>query len=123
MVLLVGVVDDIDIKGLRASKKFIGQFIAALTLVPFGFVIDSLHLPFIGIVNIDFFLGGALTIAWVIGITNAVNLIDGMDGLASGLAVLGAIALSILSILSGNWRSCALQCVYSGLTRGCSGRL
>jgi UDP-GlcNAc:undecaprenyl-phosphate GlcNAc-1-phosphate transferase len=101
LVLLVGVVDDIDIKGLRASKKFIGQFIAALTLVPFGFVIDSLHLPLIGIVKVDFILGLALTIAWIIGITNALNLIDGMDGLASGLAVLAAMALSILSILSG----------------------
>jgi UDP-GlcNAc:undecaprenyl-phosphate/decaprenyl-phosphate GlcNAc-1-phosphate transferase len=101
LVLLVGVVDDIDIKGLRASKKFIGQFIAALTLVPFGFVIDRLHLPVIGIVNVDLIVGLALTIVWVIGIINALNLIDGMDGLASGIAMLASIALIILSILSG----------------------
>ena len=101
LVLLVGVVDDIDSTGLRASKKFFGQLLAALTLVPFGFVIDSLHLPFFGIVDLNFAVGLALTITWIIGVTNALNLIDGMDGLASGLALLACIALTVLSILSG----------------------
>ncbi len=102
LVLLVGIVDDIDLKGLRASKKLVGQFIAALTIVPFGFVIDRLHLPFIGIVDVDFVIGLVLTVAWILGVTNAMNLIDGMDGLASGLVMLASIALAILSILSGN---------------------
>lgn len=102
LVLLVGIVDDINIKGLRASKKFVGQVLAALALIPFGFLIETLTVPFIGVVNLGSIIGISLTIAWVVGITNAFNLIDGMDGLSSGMAVIAAITLTILSILTGN---------------------
>jgi UDP-GlcNAc:undecaprenyl-phosphate GlcNAc-1-phosphate transferase len=99
LIFLVGVLD--DIKGLNAPKKFAGQILAALALVPFGFLIKTLEIPFIGTIHLGFFFGLALTIVWVVAITNAFNLIDGMDGLASGVAVIASITLAILSIISG----------------------
>ena len=99
LILLIGVLD--DIKGLNAPKKFAGQILAALALVPFGFLIKTLEIPFIGTVHLGFFFGIALTIVWMVAITNAFNLIDGMDGLSSGVTIIASIILVILSILSG----------------------
>jgi UDP-GlcNAc:undecaprenyl-phosphate GlcNAc-1-phosphate transferase len=99
LIFLVGVLD--DIKGLNAPKKFAGQIVAALALVPFGFLIKTLEIPFIGTVHLGFFFGLALTVFWIVAIINAFNLIDGMDGLSSGVAVIASIILAILSILSG----------------------
>jgi len=100
-ILLVGLLDDINSRGLEASKKLIGQIVAALTLIPFGFVIETLNLPFIGIVHLGFPLGLLLTVLWMVAITNAVNLTDGMDGLCSGLAIIAAVTLGVFALLSG----------------------
>ena len=99
LIFLVGLLD--DIKGLNAPQKFAGQIVAALVLVRFGFFIKTLEIPFIGTIHLGFW-GIALTIFWVVGIVNAFNLIDGMDGLSSGVTVIASIILVIFSILSGN---------------------
>lgn len=62
------------------------QFLAACLLIQYGVRTDSLHLPF-GIV-IDWpILSALFTLVWVVGITNAVNLMDGLDGLAGGISL------------------------------------
>ena len=116
LIFLVGVLD--DIKGLNAPKKFAGQILAALALVPFGFLIKTLEIPFIGTVHLISFFGLGLTIVWVVVITNAFNLIDGMDGLASGVVVIASIILVIFSILSGKLLMAIVLIAVLGSTLG-----
>ncbi|MBM3242803.1 undecaprenyl/decaprenyl-phosphate alpha-N-acetylglucosaminyl 1-phosphate transferase [Candidatus Poribacteria bacterium] len=116
LIFLIGLLD--DIKGLNAPKKFAGQILSALALVPFGFLIKTLEIPFIGTVHLGFFFGIALTVFWVVAIINAFNLIDGMDGLSSGVAVIASITLAIFSILSGKLLMAIVLIAVLGSTLG-----
>ena len=85
MVYIVGIVDDLI--GLTAKSKFAVQ-IAAATLLPLtGLYINHLY-NFLGIGDIPFWAGAALTVFMIVFIDNAINLIDGIDGLAAGLSFL-----------------------------------
>ena len=91
LLLAVGLVD--DIRGMRALVKLAFQVAVALVAFGLGLSLDRLHLPW-GIVDLGI-LALPITVAWFVGVINAVNLIDGLDGLASGvvLTVLGAFGL------------------------------
>jgi len=89
-----------DLWTLNAREKLVGQITAALILIPFGFVIRSLNLPFVGTISIGWQIGIPLTVFWVVGIMNTINFIDGMDGLAAGVAVTIATALFIVSVIN-----------------------
>jgi len=81
---LVGLVD--DIYSVRPYQKLIGQLIGA------GFIVLSgLKLPLTGYEIVDIWL----TVFWVIGITNAINLLDNMDGLAAGVSAIAAFSLAM----------------------------
>ena len=81
----LGVLD--DIKPLSPTAKLIGQILAAAVVVFFGRNLDFFDLE---ILNIIF------TFGWLIGITNAINLLDNMDGLAGGIALIAALMLSLM---------------------------
>lgn len=81
---LVGLVDDLI--SVRPYQKLIGQLAGAGTLVLFG-----LKLPLTGYEIIDIWI----TVFWVIGITNAINLLDNMDGLAAGISAIAAFSLAM----------------------------
>jgi len=98
IIAITGIWD--DLWTLNARKKLIGQITAALILIPFGFVIRSLNLPFVGTISIGWQIGIPLTVFWVVGIMNTINFIDGMDGLAAGVAVTIATALFIVSVIN-----------------------
>jgi len=85
---LLGVVD--DKWGLGSYVKLFGQFLAASILIYTGVQIRL----FGGWMDI------ALTIAWVVGVTNAMNLLDNMDGLSGGIAMIGAVFFTLLASLS-----------------------
>lgn len=91
LLLVLGVFD--DVRGTRALVKLAFQVAAALIAFGLGLSLDRLHLPW-GIVNLGV-LALPITVAWIVGVINAVNLIDGLDGLAAGVAltVLGAFGL------------------------------
>ncbi|MGD9562046.1 MAG: glycosyl transferase [Pyrinomonadaceae bacterium] len=80
---LVGLLD--DILNIKPYQKLIGQLIGAVFVVGFG-----LKLPLTGYELIDIWI----TVFWLVGITNAVNLLDNMDGLAAGIAAIGAFSLA-----------------------------
>ena len=85
MIYAVGLVD--DLVGLTARSKFAVQIVAA-SLLPFsGLYINHLY-NFLGIGDIPFWVGALLTIFMIVYIDNAINLIDGIDGLAAGLSFL-----------------------------------
>jgi UDP-GlcNAc:undecaprenyl-phosphate GlcNAc-1-phosphate transferase len=84
LLFFVGLVDDLI--NIRPYQKLIGQLAGAGILVLFG-----LTLPLTGNQLIDIWI----TVFWVIGITNAINLLDNMDGLAAGIAAIAAFSLSL----------------------------
>ncbi len=99
-IVALGLID--DIKGLRARWKLLGQIVIALFVCLSGYAVTTVAIPFIGPVNFGVSVGGLLTILWVVGLINAFNLIDGVDGLAAGIALIGAGALVALGIIQQN---------------------
>ena len=93
LLYLVGIADDLI--GVRYRAKFIFQVICGLFLVGAGIWVRSLF-GFLGIHYLNIWLGGLLTIVLVIFITNAINLIDGIDGLASGLSGVACLYYGIV---------------------------
>jgi len=114
-ILALGLVD--DTRGMRARYKLAGQVAVAFFVSISGFAVPSLSLPVIGtidfsiaslslpvvgVIHLGQVLGVLLTTFWIVGLINAFNLIDGVDGLASGIAFIGAISLAALGFIQGN---------------------
>lgn len=92
-----------DVKGIPSIVKLLAQILAAIIVVASGIRIENFKLPFIDdkiIVNEVF--SYILTIGWIIGITNAINLIDGLDGLSSGVCLISCLSLLIIFSLNGS---------------------
>lgn len=83
-ILAVGVYD--DVRGLRARHKLMLQLAVAATMWGFGYQIERIGLPWVGSVELGTTVSFFATLAWFAAIMNAVNLIDGLDGLAGGVA-------------------------------------
>jgi UDP-GlcNAc:undecaprenyl-phosphate GlcNAc-1-phosphate transferase len=98
ILFLTGILDDFE--NLRARYKLVLQIIAAVIVVTSGFRFSSLPLPF-GITLRNGFATYGITLLWIVGITNALNLIDGMDGLAGGIACIAALFWGFLSFAAG----------------------
>jgi UDP-GlcNAc:undecaprenyl-phosphate GlcNAc-1-phosphate transferase len=100
LIFLIGLLD--DFADLRARIKLVGQIIASLLVIIGGAGIRNLTLPFLELtLNLGWF-GPVLTLFWLVGMTNAVNLIDGMDGLSAGIAATTCFIYGIAFMLSGN---------------------
>jgi UDP-GlcNAc:undecaprenyl-phosphate GlcNAc-1-phosphate transferase len=96
--LLVGLFD--DLYGLRYYWKFAAQIIAAVYIWSCGFRIETISHPMGGNLDLEL-LSFPLTILWIVGITNAVNLIDGLDGLAAGIALITTLAVAVIAFARG----------------------
>jgi UDP-GlcNAc:undecaprenyl-phosphate GlcNAc-1-phosphate transferase len=100
MMLLIGLWD--DLKGLKAWTKFTAQIMVALTAWLLGFRILLSWSPTGKVLPLGI-LSLPLTILWIVGITNAFNLIDGIDGLASGAALFAAASMIVTSLGEGQF--------------------
>jgi len=98
-IVALGIVDDVF--GLRARFKLLGQIAIALFVATSGSGIESLNLPVIGNFYLGDVAGTLLTVFWIVGVTNAINLIDGMDGLAAGVALIASVAFAIIAAVNG----------------------
>jgi UDP-GlcNAc:undecaprenyl-phosphate GlcNAc-1-phosphate transferase len=99
VICLLGVWD--DIKGISAKTKLLGQFIAAGIVIYAGIRVNFITNPIDG-TTIDLgYWRYPLTVLWIVGMTNAVNLIDGLDGLAAGVSSIAAVSLGIVAWLEG----------------------
>ena len=96
LVLLLGVYD--DLRGTNAVVKFAGLGIIATLFYALGGRIDALSVPLLGSVELPPLLSFVFTIVWLVGITNAFNLIDGLDGLASGAALFSSLVILSVSV-------------------------
>lgn len=112
----IGLADDfVDI---RARYKFFLELGAAVLLSSLGFRFLSMTLPF-GIGLVDFgALGYFLTILWITGVPNALNLIDGMDGLAGGVTVFTAITYGAFFIICGDLGAALVCLILAGSVCG-----
>jgi UDP-GlcNAc:undecaprenyl-phosphate GlcNAc-1-phosphate transferase len=98
-VLLLGLVD--DLRSVSFQWKFLFQVLAASTVWAAGFRVQMLGIPFVSDPVHLGWLSLPLTVLWIVGITNAFNLIDGLDGLAAGTALITTTVVAILALHGG----------------------
>jgi len=92
-----------DVRGIPSLVKLAAQIIAAIIVVMCGVKIGNFTLPFTdNKIMINEVFSYILTIAWIVGITNAINLIDGLDGLSSGVCLISCLSLLIIFSLNGS---------------------
>jgi len=99
VIYFVGIIDDLH--GVRYRTKFVAQIIAGLCLCFSGLWINDLH-GIMGLHEVSPWIGWPVTIFAIVFITNAINFIDGIDGLASGLCVMAMIYYIIVLLLTNS---------------------
>ncbi len=115
MVFLVGLIDDLI--GVSAWKKLLVEVAAAALLIETGWTVGAVSIPGGTHVNLGV-LGPAVAILWLVGVTNAVNLLDGLDGLAGGVVAIIASSLLIYALLLGNLGTVFLMAAVVGSCAG-----
>ncbi len=95
LMFLLGLVD--DIYGLNAKFKFVIQITIASIVFCLGVKITNIYIPFVGIWHIPLILSYFATIGWLAGISNAVNFIDGVDGLAGSVITVSSVSLGLMA--------------------------
>lgn len=102
IITLTGIID--DIKTIKPLTKLAGQLLAAIVVVSFGVRIEHISVPFITeTFKIDSSVTSSfITIVWIVVITNAINLTDGLDGLSSGITLISSISLLIIFSLNAS---------------------
>ncbi|MDD3898565.1 MAG: MraY family glycosyltransferase [Syntrophomonadaceae bacterium] len=98
IIFTAGLLDDIFT--LPAWVKLIPQVLAASVAVYSGIVVSFVTNPFDGMLNLGY-LSIPITLLWIVGITNAINLIDGLDGLAAGVTAIAGCTMGIVTLLNG----------------------
>jgi UDP-GlcNAc:undecaprenyl-phosphate GlcNAc-1-phosphate transferase len=116
MIFLLGLLD--DIYGIRAIIKLAVQLMVAIIIMAFGFVFRKISVPWgTGLLDLGLF-SYPLTLLWIIGITNSINLIDGMDGLAGGVTFISAFAFALFALAAKNMISAEICFAIMGSVAG-----
>jgi UDP-GlcNAc:undecaprenyl-phosphate GlcNAc-1-phosphate transferase len=109
---LIGALD--DLLDLRARWQLLGQVGLALGAVALGIGINQVNNPFgPGTIPFSGVLATAITVLWIVGMINSVNFIDGLDGLSSGIGLIAALTLGVISLttqVAGGQPFVALLC-------------
>lgn len=112
----LGLID--DFRNLRAVLKLLVQILAATVVVIGPFRIESFTVPFIWTQVSLGFWSYPITVIWIVAISNALNFIDGVDGLAGGTAALSALFFAIVAFLLGNGIAAAIAVALLGALLG-----
>ena len=115
ILVTIGIID--DIWGMKAKVKLFGQLIIAILTVFFVLHNNMLHqiyLPFFGLIHLHVAVSSIISIFWIVGLINAFNLIDGIDGLASGVAFFVSLTLALLALISHNYLILSLSIFLAG---------
>lgn len=115
IIIILGMID--DKVTLSPKTKLFGQIIAAIVVVSSGLLIEYVTIPFYGKLEFGMF-SHLITVLWIIGITNAINLIDGLDGLAAGVSSIALTTILIMAVLDNQWLVIALSLILLGSTIG-----
>ncbi len=98
-----------DRVGLSAWVKLLGQILGGMILVATGVTVELTHLPMVD---------GAITLFWIVGITNAMNLLDNVDGLCGGIAAIASAFFLLISSLNGQYLVGSLSAAILGASIG-----
>ena len=120
IILISGIID--DLKGLSPKKKMLFQLLAGLVLIIGDVKIDFVTNPFTDNNAVIYlkWLSIPITLFWVVGITNTLNLIDGLDGLAAGVAMISSLSLTLVAQKFGYDTVVIMSAIVAG---GCLGFL
>ncbi|TJX13392.1 undecaprenyl/decaprenyl-phosphate alpha-N-acetylglucosaminyl 1-phosphate transferase [Tissierella creatinini] len=118
IILISGMID--DRKGMSPKLKLLFQIVAGLVLIAGDVKVDFFTNPFT--INNDLiylnWLSIPITLFWVVGITNTLNLIDGLDGLAAGVAMISALSLTFVAEKFGYTTVILISAIVAGSTLG-----
>ena len=115
IIVMLGIAD--DKYDLNARLKFLIQILAALIPVTQGCLIEYISNPlsFVGPSNLDLgFLSIPVSILWIVGLTNAVNFIDGLDGLSAGVCSISCLTMGVIALILGRNQEALLLFVLLG---------
>lgn len=113
---VIGVLDDVI--QMRARYKLMGQLGVAIAVCTLGVRVDVISLPGLDSLALPSFVGSALTVLWLVGMTNAFNLIDGVDGLAAGAAFVALVTMTIVGAVNQQWATTWVTLTLAGATLG-----
>jgi UDP-GlcNAc:undecaprenyl-phosphate/decaprenyl-phosphate GlcNAc-1-phosphate transferase len=116
LVFLVGVYD--DLRGANARLKFAALGLGGALFYALGGRVELLSVPLVGTVELPQVASFALTIVWVVGISNAFNLIDGVDGLAAGAALFASLVMLVVAVMLGHPLVAVMACALCGALVG-----
>lgn len=114
--IALGIVDDRH--PVRPKVKLLVQSVVALAAVLLGFRVEAVTLPGFDSLVLPGVVGGLLSLLWIVGITNAINLTDGLDGLAAGICLLAAMVNSVVAIWLGNHYMSVMMVLLAGSLLG-----
>ncbi len=114
--LMVGIGMLDDIFRIPALAKLAGQIVAALVPVLFGITIDYINF-FGSYVQFGVF-SIPVTVLWIVAVTNAINLVDGLDGLACGISTISAISIMVFALLEVNYSIALIVAILVGACMG-----
>lgn len=101
VIAVVGFVD--DWKQIKPWTKLLGQTVAAIIVMFFGITIGDFNIPVIDyLIELNDVMEYIITWLWIVGITNAINLTDGLDGLSSGITLIACVSLLIIFSINGS---------------------
>jgi UDP-GlcNAc:undecaprenyl-phosphate GlcNAc-1-phosphate transferase len=116
LIAALGLAD--DVYRLKPITKIVFQTIAAAMVVADGHGVGRIIDPFTGDTVLLGWLAAPITLLWIVGITNAFNLIDGLDGLAAGVGLIASLTLSIISLTAGRLDVALLTVALAGALGG-----
>lgn len=119
IIVVTGIID--DVKQISAKYKLAGQILAAAIAIYSGVTIDFIKFPFANTESGFVFLRvfkTPMTIFWIVGITNTVNLIDGLDGLAAGVSAIASLSLAAVAYNVGQYNVAILLAILAGSAAG-----
>lgn len=114
ILVCLGILDDIF--RLSAWLKLLVQLFVAGIAVCFGIVID--HITLFGAYISFGYFAIPITVLWIVGLSNAINLIDGLDGLACGVSVITSLSIFLVTLIAGDTTSALITAILIG---SCSG--
>ena len=114
ILVILGILDDIF--RLPALIKLVVQLIVAGIAVSFGILIE--HITLFG-AHIEFgYFAIPITIFWIVGLSNAINLIDGLDGLSCGVSAITSISIFMVMLITGDFTSALITAILTGACLG-----
>jgi UDP-GlcNAc:undecaprenyl-phosphate GlcNAc-1-phosphate transferase len=117
MVFAVGLLD--DVRNASVVARLGVQALAASLVYWYGGVaIAKVGIPFLGQVHLEWWVAYPLTVLWIVGVTNALNIIDGLDGLASGVAFIACASVFVVAMMNGQFFAMASLALLAGCLLG-----